>query len=183
MTRGYFLLALLFMCSTLLSASAERLQRRAVLLIQGSRHVGVASATANEQGCSSPLPGSFAVTVTRAFPGSPDQISRVREFVRLVLGPVPVAQEAVLLASELATNAVLHTASGNGGTFEVAVRRTPSAVRIDVRDAGSHQVPVPHLQAHLVEEGRGLSLVNLVADGWGHSGDQDGRSVFFELDW
>lgn len=112
-------------------------------MIQGSRHVGVASATANEQGCSSPLPGSFAVTVTRAFPGCPDQISRVREFVRLVLGPVPVAEEAVLLASELATNAVLHTASGNGGTFEVAVRRTPSAVRIDVRDAGSHQAPVP----------------------------------------
>jgi hypothetical protein len=35
----------------------------------------------------------------------------------------------------------------------------------------------------LADEGRGLDLVNLVAVRWGHSGDRDGRSVFFELCW
>jgi hypothetical protein len=35
----------------------------------------------------------------------------------------------------------------------------------------------------LEEEGRGLGLVELLADRWGYSGDRSGRSVFFELDW
>jgi anti-sigma regulatory factor (Ser/Thr protein kinase) len=123
------------------------------------------------------------VTVKRSFPGKPDQVARVRGFVRLVLGPVPVADEAVLLASELATNAIVHTASGHGGTFAVTVKRYPSAVRVEVHDTGSHRMPVPRAQDHQAEEGRGLGLVSLIADRWGHSGNQDGRSVFYELRW
>jgi anti-sigma regulatory factor (Ser/Thr protein kinase) len=130
-----------------------------------------------------PLPGSDTVTAKRTFPGNPCQIARVREFVRLVLGPLPVVDEAVLLASELATNAVIHTASGQGGVFDVAVRRYPSAVRVAIHDAGSHQVPTPRPQDHLTEAGRGLALVSLMADSWGHSEVMDGRSVFFELSW
>jgi serine/threonine-protein kinase RsbW len=121
------------------------------------------------------------VTIKRGFPGTADQIARVREFVRIALGPLPVVDEAVLLASELATNAVVHTASGQGGAFDVAVRRYPSAVRIEVHDTGSHRVPMPCPHETLADEGRGLDLVNLVADRWGHSGDQSGRAVFFEL--
>jgi anti-sigma regulatory factor (Ser/Thr protein kinase) len=143
----------------------------------------VASPSVTEDRSSLALPGGYAVTVKRAFPGTPDQIARVREFVRLALGPVPVVDEAVLLASELATNAVIHTASGQGGAFGVAVSRYPSAVRIEVHDAGSCQVPAPRPQDDLADEGRGLDLVNLVAVRWGHSGDRDGRSVFFELCW
>jgi len=139
------------------------------------------SATANRDG--SPLPSSYAVTVRRAFRGSNDQVARVREFVRLALGPVPVLDEAVLLASELSTNAVMHTASGDGGTFDVAVCRYASSVRVEVRDAGSRRVPVARPHDDLAEEGRGLGLVDFVADRWGHSGDGEGRSVYFELCW
>lgn len=152
-------------------------------MTQGSQYVTTVTPTAADYCGGSPLPGGYAVTVRRAFPGSADQIAGVRKFVRLVLGPVPVLDEAVLLASELATNAVVHTTSGNGGTFDVAIRRSQSAVRIKVCDAGSRQVPMPCPQDSLAEEGRGLGLVNLVADRWGHSGDQHGRSVFFELRW
>jgi anti-sigma regulatory factor (Ser/Thr protein kinase) len=140
------------------------------------------SAAADDRGAPS-LPSSYAVTVKRTFPGSPDQVARVREFVRLVLGPLPVVDEAVLLASELATNAVIHTASGQGGAFDVAVSRYPSAVHVEVHDAGSHQAPMPRPWDHLTEEGRGLGLVSLIAERWGHSEDTDGRSVFFELCW
>ena len=129
------------------------------------------------------LAGGYAVTVRRVFPSAPDQIARVREFVRLALGPVPVLDEAVLLVSELSTNAVVHTAAGDRGTFGVAVRRQASSVRVEVCDSGSRRVPVARPQDELAEEGRGLGLVDLVADRWGHSGDQDGRSVFFELRW
>jgi anti-sigma regulatory factor (Ser/Thr protein kinase) len=142
-----------------------------------------ASSTAADDRGAPSLPSSYAVTVKRTFPGSPDQVARVREFVRLLLGPLPVVDEAVLLASELATNAVIHTASGQGGAFDVAVSRYPSAIRIEVHDAGSHQVPMPRPWDHLTEEGRGLGLVSLIADSWGHSEDTDGRSVLFELCW
>ncbi len=123
------------------------------------------------------------MTVRRTFPGSPDQIARVRGFVRLLLGPVPVLDEAVLLVSELTTNAVLYTASGGGGMFEVVVHRGPSSVRVEVRDDGSSGAPTAQAADVLSEAGRGLSLVELVADRWGQSGGQGGRSVFFELSW
>jgi anti-sigma regulatory factor (Ser/Thr protein kinase) len=163
--------------------TATELQRRAVLLVHGSRSMAAASSAAADDRSAPSLPGSYAVTVKRTFPGSPDQVARVREFVRLVLGPLPVVDEAVLLASELATNAIIHTASGQGGAFDVAVTRCPSVVRVEVHDAGSHQVPMPRPRDHLTEEGRGVGLVHLMADRWGHSGDMDGRSVFFELCW
>jgi anti-sigma regulatory factor (Ser/Thr protein kinase) len=152
-------------------------------LSHGSRYPTSASLTVADDRAGPPLAGAYEVTIRRGFPGTADQIARVREFVRIVLGPLPVVDEAVLLASELATNAVVHTASGQGGAFDVAVRRYPSAVRIEVHDAGSHRVPMPRPQDTLADEGRGLDLVNLVADRWGHSGDQSGRSVFFELCW
>jgi anti-sigma regulatory factor (Ser/Thr protein kinase) len=151
-------------------------------LTQG-QHMNTATPTAADDSGGPSLAGGYAVTVRRAFPGTADQVAGVRKFVGLALGPVPVLDEAVLLASELATNAVLHTASGNGGAFGVAVRRYPSAVRIEVRDAGSRRVPIPRLRDSLAEDGRGLDLINLMADKWGHTGDQDGRPVFFELRW
>lgn len=54
--------------------------------------------------------------VRRVFSGRRDQIAIARDFVRRKLGNVPVIDEVVLLISELCTNAVLHTASGDGGT-------------------------------------------------------------------
>ena len=48
----------------------------------------------------------------RVFPGSGDQVGRARQFVGQVLGGCPAADDAVLLTSELVTNAITHTASG-----------------------------------------------------------------------
>lgn len=79
---------------------------------------------------------------------------------------MPVLDEALLLASELSTNAVLHTVSGDCGTFDVAVRRRPSSVRVEVRDSGSRRVPVARRQDGLAEEGRGLGLVDLLVSVW-----------------
>jgi anti-sigma regulatory factor (Ser/Thr protein kinase) len=57
----------------------------------------------------------------RVFPGRPDQIAHARDFTRRVLGLCPVLDEAVLLVSELATNAIEHTATGNEGSFHVTI--------------------------------------------------------------
>ena len=124
-----------------------------------------------------------ARSVRQTFPGRRDQVSRARQFVADALGPVPVLDEVVLLVSELCTNALLHTASGDSGTFEVRVLPGRSSVRVEVLDDGSDQVPLPGSADAVAEDGRGLGLVDLIADQWGHFGDMGVRSVFFELGW
>jgi anti-sigma regulatory factor (Ser/Thr protein kinase) len=119
----------------------------------------------------------------RSFEGRSDQVASARAFVRQALGPVPVLDEAVLLVSELCTNALQHTESGRDGTFEVTVIAGPGHLRIEVQDDGSSHAPALYLADDAAEAGRGLGLVELLADRWGHSGDHDGRLVFFELNW
>ena len=46
-----------------------------------------------------------------AYPGRPAQVRRVRADLRVILGGCPVADETILVASELAANAVTHSSS------------------------------------------------------------------------
>jgi anti-sigma regulatory factor (Ser/Thr protein kinase) len=119
---------------------------------------------------------------TRIFPGQPEQLAHVRKFVSRVLDGNPLTDDAVLLTSELAANAVVHTASGQGGTFAVAVRKHDTWVRIEVWDAGAIAGPVSRSSDHEQESGRGLSVVEAIAARWGHLRDRSGRVVWFELE-
>ena len=88
---------------------------------------------------------------------------------------------AVLLTSELVTNALAHTPSGTGGSFEVIVWRDADSVLVAVLDDGSDRSPAavgPDLES---ESGRGLGLVGFLADRWGHQGGATGRAVWFLL--
>ena len=119
----------------------------------------------------------------RVFPGADDQVGQARLFVGQVLDGCPVLDEAVLLTSELVTNAITHTASGRGGKVTVTVYRADTRVRVEVRDDGSDEIPVvrPHDDAE--DSGYGLGLVELMAHRWGHRGGQRGRIVWFMLEW
>ena len=119
----------------------------------------------------------------RVFPGSGDQVGRARQFVGQVLGECPAADDAVLLTSELVTNAVTHTASGRGGKIVVTVYRADTRVRVEVRDDGSDQVPVVRAYGLAEESGCGLGLVELMAHCWGYRGGRRGRIVWFMLEW
>jgi anti-sigma regulatory factor (Ser/Thr protein kinase) len=124
--------------------------------------------------------------VRRTFPGRQDQVACARQFIRRTVPACPVLDEAVLLTSELCANALQHTATGNGGTFEVTVFHTGHSLRIEVRDDGAKTVPAVRTVedlADLAESGRGLELVTLIADRWGQCGNEYGRSIFFELRW
>ena len=119
----------------------------------------------------------------RVFPGADGQVGRARLFVGDVLDGCPVADDAVLLTSELVTNAIAHTASGTGGKVIVTVYRADTRVRVEVHDDGSDRVPVVRMGGEARESGFGLGLVELMADRWGHCGGRRGRVVWFMLEW
>lgn len=123
-----------------------------------------------------------ALHVSRTFSGRPDQVGAARRFVWSTLSPCPSADDAVLLTSELAANAVLHTASGDSGSFGVAVRHTDRLARVEVTDDGSLTAPTVRPNDELAVSARGLLLVSIVASRWGHDGDSSARLVWFELD-
>jgi serine/threonine-protein kinase RsbW len=119
----------------------------------------------------------------RVFPGATGQVGRARLFVGNVLDGCPVADDAVLLTSELVTNAIAHTASGKGGKVVVTVHRADTRVRVEVQDDGSDQAPAAHPVGESRESGFGLELVELIADRWGYCGGRRSRVVWFMLEW
>ena len=123
------------------------------------------------------------ITQARIFDGSPEEIRSVRNFVGQLVDGCPVANDVVLLSSELATNAVVHTASGTEGTFSVSVIAESGWVRVEVHDLGSATAPATGPSRQPGESGAGLSIVETIADRWGFHGGPRGRVVWFEMDW
>lgn len=120
---------------------------------------------------------------TRIFDGEPDQVHHVRAFVTELIAGCPVADDVVLLTSELATNAIRHTASGAGGTFSVVVKVERKSVTVEVHDLGAMTEPAFTGSGALRESGVGLGLVQALAATWGYYGDIEARTVWFEMDW
>lgn len=125
----------------------------------------------------------------RRFPGLPSQIAYARRFVARQLATSPELTTATLLTSELATNAITHSASGHAtGKFEVCVQLAPGWARVEVRDLGNMtEAPAPqHRDPYdTAEHGRGLDLVEALSSKWGTEPRRDGRGrqVWFELVW
>lgn len=116
-------------------------------------------------------------------PGQTRNVAEARAFVAKTLGSEhPCRDTAVLLCSELVTNAVVHSASGlPGGTVTIVVLRLTGAVRVEVIDHGSTaSTPVVKGEV-LAPDGHGLFLVDQLADSWGYVLDQVGTTVWFRL--
>lgn len=114
----------------------------------------------------------------RAFPGTPDHVRECRRFIRAHL---PHHPDAELVASELATNTLLHTASGHpGGVFGVRIElRADNSARLEFEDAGGPpEFGTPKTDR---EGGRGLTLVEVLTTAWGIKGDTHGRTVWTEF--
>ncbi|MFE0762167.1 ATP-binding protein [Streptomyces smyrnaeus] len=109
-------------------------------------------------------------TATARFRISKVSVPKAREHVRQVLRVWKlghVSDDAVLLASELATNVVAHAAQGIGEYFELALRRRDGVLVLEVSD--SYQWEMPELRKPGPEEtsGRGLLLVDALSQAWG----------------
>jgi anti-sigma regulatory factor (Ser/Thr protein kinase) len=88
-----------------------------------------------------------------------------------------VVEEAQLLVSELVTNAVRYGAP----PIELQVRCAGGDhLQVRVRDS-EPRTPRPRDPNPDAEGGRGLLLVDLVSDEWGHDDDADGKAVWFTL--
>ena len=91
---------------------------------------------------------------------------------------VPVDEDvAILLASELVTNAVTHQA---GRTVTLALTCSPGQLRVDVHDT-SRALPVLAPAPVDAETGRGLMLVDTLSDEWGTYRTPAGKAVYFTL--
>ncbi|MFI6449994.1 ATP-binding protein [Streptosporangium amethystogenes] len=148
-------------------------------------------------GWSAPL--GHTPVISQRFVATPDQVRPARVFVAQLLGDDhPLRDDAVLLTSELATNAVEHsngpldarpvdTETTNTGPVErprefvVTVAFLPHGVLITVQDPGTSEIPCTRRPGPEATDGRGLLLVNDLATRWGFHRDPTGTVIWFEL--
>jgi anti-sigma regulatory factor (Ser/Thr protein kinase) len=97
-----------------------------------------------------------------------------------------MADPAALLVSELVTNAVEASAGrayrehGKLPMIGLAIRLTPATLALEVWDASALR-PVPRDAGIASDRGRGLLLVDALADSWGHRAADGGKIVWCEV--
>jgi serine/threonine-protein kinase RsbW len=126
-----------------------------------------------------------AMRATEHYPRAADQVPEARSFVRHTLtswGITERLDDVVLMTSELFTNAVLH----GDGVIGVSVRVPPGRIRVEVTDDGTFGDQATGADDEIPPEqvtGRGLVIVDRLADTWGGGHDPSGRTcVWLEVD-
>jgi len=135
-----------------------------------------------------PKPSPCTAWWTRHFRGGTDQVVEVRHWLEDLLPDCAARGDVILLASELCTNAIVHSRSGEaGGQFSVDIDWVPTLARVVVGDQGSATAPAiaaaPGDAVQLGESGRGLLLVDGVADDWGSASRPHRRWVWADVQW
>jgi anti-sigma regulatory factor (Ser/Thr protein kinase) len=116
-------------------------------------------------------------------PATGQAAGRARQVTREVLAGwqrADLEETAVLIVSELVTNAVRH-ASTAGSLVALRLEIAGMSVRIEVHDTDPRW-PQPSIPAGLDESGFGFVLVNALASKWGVSDTATGKAVWAELD-
>lgn len=121
------------------------------------------------------------VIATRSFLPEVNSVRAARHFATGLLGPGPggeqLTEDAAIVVTELAANAVLHARSG----FTLTLSRSAATIRIAVKDhlplgaAGGSSSPFD------VKVGHGLSVVAQIARRWAVERLPDGKVVWAEL--
>ncbi|MET9545791.1 ATP-binding protein [Streptomyces sp. NPDC006627] len=119
----------------------------------------------------------------------PAEVGRARRWARSRLAgsgieaDEPVAETLILLISELVTNAVVHT--GCPAVLRMLLPGVPddapATVRVEVADRSARPPRQRHAEGDDTN-GRGLELVDGLADRWGWQPEGGGKSIWCEVD-
>ena len=124
------------------------------------------------------------INIGARFAPTPTSIREARQFVveqaqhAPVTFPNGVIDDLALLVSELATNAVLHART----PFAIDLSIEPDVVRVAVDDE-SPDLPHPRVAGVEATTGRGLLILESLADRWGVKPlgpERPGKRVWFE---
>jgi anti-sigma regulatory factor (Ser/Thr protein kinase) len=118
------------------------------------------------------------LTVTATLPGTPESVRIARQLIREALPECLRAGDLMLAVTELGTNAITHSASGQGGSFTVRLGTSPGWARIEITDDGpAASQPTPR-------NGWGLAIVVGITDRVGTVIQPDGcRIAWAEVTW
>ncbi|GHF34628.1 MULTISPECIES: PAS domain S-box protein [Streptomyces] len=123
-----------------------------------------------------PAPLAWACT---ELPSEPCAAADGRRFLTVTLAAWNCSEaldDARLLTSEVLTNAICHAS----GPIQLRVRRGEGELTVEVTDR-SPQPPQPRLAEAGDESGRGLLLVDTLADSWGTRPVAPGKTIWFTL--
>ena len=114
-----------------------------------------------------------------AFPAQLRSAAEARRFAERTLaewGCDALVESARLLVSELIVNAVIHAHTA----AELRLRYDGAVLRVDVSD-GSTAAPRRRPYSPTATTGRGLMILDSVADHWGVEIEDRSKTVWFEL--
>jgi PAS domain S-box-containing protein len=115
----------------------------------------------------------------QVLPPRPSSVAAARGLVRELLTVArrdDLLDDAVLLVSEIVTNALIHA----GSSMRVQGRVGELGLRVEVSDTSPHH-PALRDYADTASTGRGLTLLVELVDKWGVSPAEVGKTVWFEL--
>ncbi|MEU8567136.1 SpoIIE family protein phosphatase [Streptomyces pathocidini] len=122
-------------------------------------------------------------TVMTVSQADPEQVSAARrqlsELMHDWADPEQV-DSAVLMISEMITNVLLHTDGDALVVAEIVGERAERRLRVDVADS-SDELPHRRRPGEMASSGRGLVLMEMLADTWGVDPRGEGKCIWFEL--
>ncbi|MFJ8255163.1 MULTISPECIES: SpoIIE family protein phosphatase [unclassified Streptomyces] len=125
-------------------------------------------------------PRRSVLTIAQA---EPERVSVGRQLVRELLhdwSDPDQVDSAVLMVSEMATNVLVHTDGDALMVAEISGERGERRLRVEVADA-SDELPHKRRPGEMASSGRGLVLMEMLADAWGVDPRGEGKSIWFEL--
>jgi anti-sigma regulatory factor (Ser/Thr protein kinase) len=116
-----------------------------------------------------------------SIPATASQITQARQFLEGLIADSPLAADAVLCLSEVATNSIIHSNSRyQGGRISVSVERyNDDHIRVEVKDQGGPWIQRAKPEGQL---SLGLRIVSELASEWGIKDASDStRTVWFQV--
>ncbi|MFH8513889.1 SpoIIE family protein phosphatase [Streptomyces gelaticus] len=127
-----------------------------------------------------PAPRRIALTIAQA---EPQRIAAARQQLRDLLHDWADPEQvdaAVLMISEMATNVLVHTDGDALMLAQATGEHGGRRLRVEVSD-GSDELPHKRRPGEMASSGRGLVLMEMLADAWGVDPRGAGKSIWFEL--